>query len=80
MKKKSDIVRELVANEEFDKALALAKTFRMWADKKDGRAVQLAHEVRVNPDFYRQIGKNVDEAYQAGIEVLKKVYGEKADA
>ena len=53
MKKKSDVVRELVANKQLDKALSLAKTFRMWHSKEDGRAVKLAHEVKTNPIPHR---------------------------
>lgn len=75
MQKKSDTVRELVANSQFDKALSLAKTFRMWPSKEDGRAVQLAHEVKTNPDFYRQIGKDIETEYRKGIDVLIRIYG-----
>ena len=75
MQKKSDIVRELVASRQFDKALSLAKTFRMWPSKEDGRAVQLAHEVKTNPDFYKQIGKDIKAEYQKGVDVLIRIYG-----
>ena len=77
MKKKSDVVRELVANKQFDKALSLAKTFRIWPGKEDGRAVQLAHEVKTNPNFYQQIGKDIEAEYRKGVDVLIKIYGVK---
>ena len=75
MQKKSDKVRELVASGQFDKALSLAKTFRMWASKEDGKAVQLAHEVKTNPDFYKQIGKDIQSEYKKGVDVLVRIYG-----
>lgn len=74
MKKKTDIVRELVSAGENKKALQIAKGFKIGITKDESVAMQRAYECMVNPSFYREIGKNVEEEIEKGIAVLKALY------
>lgn len=47
MVRKSDMVRNLVKNGQYQKALAIAKKFTMGISTKDHRAMVLAHECYV---------------------------------
>lgn len=76
MQTKTEKVEILVKAGEFDKALKIAKTFKIWDNKSDGEQIKLASEIKANASFYKQIGKDVDKEYEKGIEVLKRVYGE----
>lgn len=73
--KKSDKVRQLVAAGEYKKALRIAKEFRLGIDPADKEAMRLGYECMISPDFYRQIGKDVDTEIQRGIDVLIRIYG-----
>lgn len=72
---KTDTVRQLVADGEYKKALNIAKNFRRGIPKSDLDAMALAYECMVRPEFYRQIGKDVDHSICEGIDVLKVLYG-----
>lgn len=56
-------------------ALRLAKTFRMLGPHR--RTIQVAHEARWHPDFYRQVGRDPDQAVAAGIDALRQLYPER---
>ncbi len=73
--KKSDMVRRLVAVGEYKKALRIAKEFRLGIDKVDREAMRLGYECMVSPDFYRQIGKDVNAEIKHGVDVLVRIYG-----
>lgn len=73
--KKSDVVRRLVAAGEYQKALGIAKDFRLGINREERDAMRLAYECMVWPDFYRQIGKDVGREIKAGVVVLVKLYG-----
>lgn len=73
--KKSDAVRRLVAAGEYQKALGIAKDFRLGISRDEHDAMRLAYECMVWPDFYRQIGRNVGNEIKAGVVVLVKLYG-----
>jgi hypothetical protein len=53
-------------------ALSLANTFRMLGAHRE--TIRLAHECRVRPQFYRQLGRDPDTAVQAGIQALQQLY------
>lgn len=76
MKKKSDMVRELVAAGDYKKALSIAKGFKLGFTKEEQSTMTRAHECMVHPGFYRQLGIDEDKAIEAGIELIKRVYGE----
>lgn len=75
LERKSDIVRNLVAAGNYRKALSIAKDFRLGFTKEDKKVLVRAHECFAHPGWYKQLGINEDEAKEAGIELLKKVYG-----
>lgn len=54
------------------RALSLANTFRMLRGYRE--TIRLAHECRVHPEFYRQIGVDTEAAVQAGIAALRRLY------
>lgn len=73
--KKSDVVRRLVEAGEYQKALGIAKDFRLGINREERDAMRLAYECMVWPDFYRQIGKDVGREIKAGVEVMVMLYG-----
>ena len=75
METKTDKVRALVERGDYQEALSIARTFRVWKSKEDRLAVQLASEVRANASFYSQLGKDVEREFQKGIDVLIRYYG-----
>lgn len=76
--KKSDIVRKLVANGEYKKALRIAKGFRLGICKSDLDDMSRGYECMIRPEFYRQIGIDTEEAVEKGIDVIKRLYGKEA--
>ena len=76
MKRKSDMVRELVAEGDYKKALSIAKGFKIGFTKEEQSTMARAHECMVHPGFYRQLGIDEEQAIADGIELIKKVYGE----
>lgn len=76
MKKKSDMVRELVAAGDYKKALSIAKGFKIGFTKEEQSTMTRAHECIAHPGFYRQLGLDEEKAIEAGIEIIKRVYGE----
>lgn len=75
MKKKSDAVRELVAAGDYKKALSIAKGFKIGFTKEEQSTMTRAHECLVHPGFYSQLGIDEAKAIEAGIELVKQVYG-----
>ena len=73
--KKSDAVRRLVKAGEYQKALSIAKDFRLGISPDERNAMRLAYECMVWPDFYRQVGRDVADTIRAGVEVLVRIYG-----
>ena len=72
MKKKIDILIELMKANEWQKALSLASKFGELGIQKDD--IKRAHQCYSNADFYRQIGKNPEELINKGIQALKDRY------
>ena len=54
------------------RALSLASTFRMVG--KHRAAIHRAHAARLNPAFYRAIGRDPEAAVAAGIAALQQLY------
>lgn len=75
MKKKSDIVRELVAAQNYKKALSIAKGFKIGFTKEEQSTLTRAHECLVYPGFYKQLGIDEAATIEAGISLLVRVYG-----
>ncbi len=76
--KKSDIVRRLVAEKNYKKALLIAKDFRLGISKTDSDAMQRGYECMVNPVFYKQIGIDPEIAAELGITTIERLYGQKS--
>ena len=72
---KAQTVRNLIAAGDYRAALRGAKDFHIGVSKEQRSVMRRAYEAIVHPDFYRQIGKNIDECVKAGIEVLQEVMG-----
>lgn len=75
MKHKSEQVKELVAAGDYKKALSIAKSFKIGFTKEQQSTMTRAYECIVHPDFYKQIGTDIDKAIEAGVELIKQVYG-----
>lgn len=76
MKKKSDMVRELVAEGNYKKALSIAKGFKLGFTKAEQDVMTRAHECMVHPGFYSQLGFDEAKIIEDGINLVKRVYGE----
>ena len=57
-----------------DWATALRIAARFYDLGDDQPTITRAHECAVRPAFYRQLGRNPDEAIAAGIAALKRRY------
>lgn len=75
MKKKSDMVRELVAAGDYKKALSIAKGFKIGFTKEEQSTMTRAHECMVHPGFYSQLGIDEEKAIEAGIDIIRRAYG-----
>ena len=67
MVRKTDIVKNLVKEKNYQKALAIAKKFVI--------GMARAHECMTNPRFYKQLGTDIEQAIGKGIVVLERLYG-----
>ena len=66
--KKSDLVREAVKKGDFKQALKITK--------EDREKMSRAYECIVHPNFFKQIGIDIQSAIIAGEEVVTRLYGE----
>lgn len=72
MIKKSDIVREAVREQDWKKALQIAKGFHIGVTQEQRSKMARAYECIVHPDFYRQIGVDIPEAIEQGRAIVKE--------
>lgn len=72
MVKKSDVVREAVREQDWKKALQIAKDFRIGVTQDQRSKMARAYECIVHPNFYRQIGVDIEEAIEQGKAVVKE--------
>lgn len=73
--RKSDLVRQLVAQNKFKEALRIAKGFRLGISKEDSETMSRGYECIVHPMFYQQLGYDTEETVRLGVQVLQKLYG-----
>lgn len=78
--KKTDLVRELVAQKEYKPALRIAKEFRLGVSEDQTAAMKRAYECLLYDRFYRQIGIDVPASIARGIAVLEDLFGRSQDA
>ncbi|MCM1102037.1 MAG: hypothetical protein NC398_11705 [Acetatifactor muris] len=72
MIKKSDIVKAAVQEQDWKKALQIAKGFRIGVTQEQRNKMARAYECIVHPGFYRQIGVDIPEAIEQGKAVVKE--------
>lgn len=72
MIKKSDIVRAAVREQDWKKALQIAKNFSIGVTQEQRSKMARAYECIVHPDFYRQIGVDISEAIEQGKAIVKE--------
>ena len=72
MIKKSDIVRKAVREQDWKKALQIAKDFRIGITQEQRSKMARAYECIVHPDFYQQIGVDISEAIEQGKAAVKE--------
>lgn len=72
MIKKSDIVREAVREQDWKKALQIAKDFHIGVTQEQRSKMARAYECIVHPDFYQQIGVDIPEAIEQGKAIVKE--------
>lgn len=72
MIKKSEIVRAAVREQDWKKALQIAKEFRIGVTQEQRDKMARAYECIVHPDFYQQIGVNIPEAIEQGKAIAKE--------
>lgn len=70
---KSESVRQFIAKGKIKEALRTAKDFRIGVTKEQRSTMARAYECIVHPDFYRSIGKNLDDCIESGRRVLSEV-------
>lgn len=75
MVKKTDMVREAIAEGNWKKALRIAKDFRINITAEQREAMSRAYECMVHVDFYKQIGTDIDGAIAKGKAVVVALYG-----
>lgn len=75
MIRKSDMVRQYVSDGDFKRALAIAKGFRIGIAESDRGQMTRAYECMVHPDFYKELGTDVEDEIRKGIEIVKRIYG-----
>ena len=75
MIKKSDLVRNAVAAQDWKTALKIAKDFRLGITREQHSVITRAYECIVHPDFYRQLGKNLECEINRGKEIVAQMYG-----
>ena len=76
MERKSDIVREAVANGDYKKALGIARNFRFGISKEDADSMRRGYECMIWPEFYKSIGKDVTVETRKGIDTVIRLYSE----
>ena len=72
---KTDIVKGLVSQKNYRKALAIAKKFVIGIAKEEHDAMVRAHECLTNPRFYEQLGIDTGSAIEQGVDVLERLFG-----
>ena len=72
---KAQDVRKQMAAKNYKAALYGAKDFRIGVSQEQRSVMRRAYECMVHPEFYRGLGKNIEECIQAGKVVLQEVMG-----
>lgn len=76
---KSDMVRQAIEEKDYKKALKIAKDFRINISKEDNADMKRAYECMVSPNFYVQLGYDLSETINKGVEVVIRLYGNQVE-
>ena len=74
MMKKSEQVREYVKQENYKKALQIAKSFRLGITEEQRSDMTRAYECMTNERFYRSLGVDIPATIQKGVNVVIALY------
>lgn len=75
MEKKTDKVISLLRGGNYEKALSIAKTFRLGFTKEQRRVLQIASETLTgNGGFYKQLGIDTDSMVNEAKKLLNDTY------
>lgn len=74
MMKKSEQVREYVKQENYKKALQIAKSFRLGITEEQRSDMTRAYECMTNERFYCSLGVDIPATIQKGINVVIALY------
>ena len=77
--RKSDIVRRLVAEKQYKKALRIAKDFRLGITPEQSLCMKKAYECMVHERFYLSQGENTRARIAEGIDTIVSIYGREND-
>ena len=80
MIRKSDIVRGLVANRQYKKALQIAKDFRLGITPEQSLQMKKAYECMVHERFYLSLGEDTKSRIAEGISTIVSIYGRENDS
>jgi len=73
METKNALVRRLVADKEYKKALQICKEWG-YVNPTHREVLRLGYECLMYPRFYKQLGYDCDKCYHEAITVLELVY------
>ena len=78
---KTEQVKDLVQKGDITKALRIAKDFRKTYNitAEEIGKLRSGWDALQNPEFYKQIGKDVDLIVKEAIDILNKVYGKEVE-
>lgn len=73
---KTDVVRNLVKEGNLEKALRIAGKFKreIGLTKEELNQIQLGYSCLNNPEFYKQLNKDVEKEISKAYKVLSEVY------
>lgn len=79
MIRKSDVVRSLVADRQYKKALRIAKDFRLGITSEQSLRMKKAYECMVHERFYLSLGEDTKAIIAEGIDTIVSIYGREND-
>jgi hypothetical protein len=71
MKRKIDLAVEFFQDGNVKEALKIAKTFKIGLTYEEHKQIVRGYECMVHGDFYKQIGKNIEDEVSKGIQLFK---------
>jgi len=69
---KLETLKEAFNKKDFKKAISIASKFPRLGKEKD--VIKTAQDCITNPNFYAQMGYNIEKSIQSGIDAISKKY------